>query len=121
MMHSMICITLEHGVASPMASSDPGNALLMMNDTGTLTRNAPAIPWIITNLVCSIPLKNPMKQNRKHVSRQSMEYAFRYSAAAAMTAASFANSPASSSPLKNDRSPIETPNAHDTISAYFNV
>ena len=68
----MICSIVEHGVASPMWNRDTGSHLLMAKDTGTLTRKAPMMPCIITNLVYSIPLKNPMKQNRKHISRQSM-------------------------------------------------
>jgi hypothetical protein len=68
---------VEHGVASPIWKSDTGSHLLIRNDTGTRTQNAPIIPCIMTNLVYSIPLKNPMKQNRKHVRRQSMAYAFR--------------------------------------------
>ena len=73
----MICRTVEHGVASPIWNKDTGSHLLIRNDTGTRTQKAPMMPWIITNLVYSMPLKNPMKQNRKHVSRQSIAYAFR--------------------------------------------
>ncbi len=58
-----------------MWNKETGSHLLMTKDTGTLTRKAPMIPCIITNLVYSIPLKNPIKQNKKHVSRQSMAYA----------------------------------------------
>ena len=120
-MHSNICRTLEHGVASPIAKSEPGKTLLIIYETGTRIRNAPATPCSITNLVISIPLKNPMKQNRKHVSRQSIDYALRYSAAAATTAVSLAKIPASILPLKNDISPIVNPKVHETISAYFNA
>ena len=73
----MICKKVEHGVARPIRKSETGTILLIIKDTGTRTANAPTIPCIITNLVLPIPLKNPIKQNKNAVNRQSMAYAFR--------------------------------------------
>ena len=73
----MICNTVEHGVASPIMNNEPPPMCYIRNATGILTRKAPTIPWIMTNFVHEIPLKKPIKQNRKQVSRQSIAYAFR--------------------------------------------
>ena len=45
---------------------------LMSQETGARTPKAPATPWSMTKAVCPQPLKYPIKQNRKLVSRQSM-------------------------------------------------
>lgn len=49
-------MTVEHGVASPIRNSDPPPTMRMIKATGILTKNAPAMPCIITNPVFSIPL-----------------------------------------------------------------
>ena len=68
---------VAQGVASPMWKKLTGTCRLMMYDTGILMQNALNIPWNITNFVLPQPLKYPLKQNIKLVSRQSIPYAFR--------------------------------------------
>ena len=74
---SATCRTVEQGVARPIWNMETGDSRLIRNATGTRTRNAPIIPCAMTNFVFPVPLKKPMKQNKKQVSRQSIAYAFR--------------------------------------------
>ena len=60
--HNVICSSVEQGVARPTWNSDTGVCLLMKKATGILTKNAPAIPCTMTNLVDSIPLKKPIQR-----------------------------------------------------------
>ena len=73
-----------------MRNTLTGRMWLNRMDRGTRTPKAPAMPWTMTNVVLEMPLKKPMKQNKNDVSRQSMPYAFRYSAEARQTAMSLA-------------------------------
>ena len=98
--HRVICSKVEQGVANPTWNKETGVCLLMKKATGILTKNAPTMPCSMTNLVYSMPLKKPIKQNRKQVKRQSMAYAFRYSAEALTTSASLANMVDNTSPWK---------------------
>ena len=72
-----ICTTVEDGVASPIRNRETGTRPAMRKETGTRTQNAPTIPCVITKRVMPRPLKNPMKQKRKQVKRQSTAYARR--------------------------------------------
>ena len=63
---------VEQGVARPMRNRLTGWIWLIRKDTGTRTQNAPTMPCTMTKRVYSMPLKKPMKQNRKQVSKQSM-------------------------------------------------
>lgn len=97
----MICTAEEQGVASPTPNNETGTIRLMRNDTGILTPKAPTIPCTITNNVFPQPLKYPIIQNITETNRQSMAYAFKYSAEAAITSASLAKIPDRISPWKN--------------------
>ncbi len=68
----MICTVEDAGVASPMWNSDTGLCLLIKKETGIRTRNDPIMPCTMTNLVFPMPLKNPIKQKKTGVSRQSI-------------------------------------------------
>jgi hypothetical protein len=45
-------------------------------DAGILTRNADNPSCSMANIVFPQPLKNPLKQNTRHTSRQSHEYGY---------------------------------------------
>ena len=54
--HRISCNAEDSGVASPIWNSDGSGRRLIKYDTGTLTQNAPRIPWIMTKRVLPIPL-----------------------------------------------------------------
>ena len=69
---SSTCSREEQGVARPMRNSESGKIRLMSMETGIRTPNAPMMPCSMTNVVLPHPLKYPVIQNKKEVSRQSM-------------------------------------------------
>ena len=110
---SAICTTVDAGVERPIKKRELVN-LLISQQRGSLTQNAPTIPWIITKAVQLQPLKYPIKQNKNAVKRQSIAYALRHSHAAIMTGVSFAKIPARRSPLKKAKQPITAPARRET-------